>query len=173
MLQRTPRQGWGLAHGRESQRRSPCVKVFQGTLLSAGNGSAQSHLSHCPHLTYPDVFSPLVPINQNEAFCVRLVLSPIRVWKFSCSFPSIFCHSSELVKWIKGKSSQPRKAAELATGGDTTAPLPAQTALALPLLLSRQNNDPETTLSHTKSLLSQCDQGVQIIVLGTNRLLWQ
>lgn len=57
--------------------------------------------------------------------------------------------------------------------GDTRAPLPAQTALAIPLLLSRQSKDLETTLSHTKLCPSQCDQAVQKIVLGTKRLLWQ
>lgn len=41
-----------------------------------------------PALPLPDMFSLLAPFNQNKAFCVCLILLPIRVWKFSCGFPS-------------------------------------------------------------------------------------
>lgn len=106
-------------------RAGPCQRVpketsmyqgLPGHLAACRQWVSPEPLSHCPHLTYPCSAPPLASINQNKAFCVPLVRSPIGVWKFSCSFPSIFCHSSELVKRIKGNDSQPRKAAELATG---------------------------------------------------------
>lgn len=89
-------EGWPVPESPKRDLHVPRTSRAPCCLQATGQPRATLPLS--PTSPIPALLSLLAPINQNKAFCVPLVRSPIGVWKFSCSFPSIFCHSSELVK---------------------------------------------------------------------------
>lgn len=88
-------EGWPILESPREDLHVP--RTSRAPCCPQGMGQPGATSPTVPTTPLPDMFSLSAPVNQNKAFCVHLILFPIRVCLFARGFPSglfsLFCTS--------------------------------------------------------------------------------